>query len=110
MDASVSKAVDAYSDNLVARTIAASSSKTGPEEIDIDDLFDQLENEEDGSLRERRIAQLQKEYTSPAIVLTIRFNDIKELKDKEHGFYTEIKDEKAVLDLTMYDPSYFVRV
>jgi len=70
MDASVSKVVDAYSDNLVARTIAASSSRAEPEEVDIDDLFEQLENEDDGSLRESRIAQLQKEYVIPCMVLT----------------------------------------
>jgi len=30
----------------------------------------------------------------------IRLNEIKELKGKEHGQFTEIKDEKTVLDLT----------
>ena len=30
-------------------------------------------------------------------------HDINQLKEKEHGVYTEIKDEKAVLDITTYD-------
>jgi len=29
-----------------------------------------------------------------------RLGEIKTLKEKEHGQYTELKDEKAVLDLT----------
>ena len=36
-------------------------------------------------------------------LLTIRLNKIKELQGNEHGQYTEIKDEKAVLDLTTWE-------
>jgi len=63
MDASVSKAIDAYADNVVATSSTDRSHSSQPEEIDVDALFDQLENEDDGNIRERRMAQLQREYT-----------------------------------------------
>jgi len=63
MDASVSRAVDAYADNVVATSSADKSHSNRPEELDVDALFDQLENEDDGNIRERRMAQLQREYT-----------------------------------------------
>ena len=62
MDASVAKLVDAYADNVVARDSACAHDTVRPEEVDVDALFDALENEDDGNLRERRLAQLQKEY------------------------------------------------
>lgn len=62
MDASVSRAVDTYADNVVARQNASAAGYSGPEEVDVDALFDQLENEDDGHIRERRLAQLQREY------------------------------------------------
>ena len=62
MDASVSKVVDAYADNVVATSRADNSHSNRPEELDVDALFDQLENEDDGNIRERRMAQLQREY------------------------------------------------
>jgi len=62
MDASVAKLVDVYTDNVVARDETANTDATQPEEVDVDTLFDELENEDDGSLRERRLAQLQREY------------------------------------------------
>jgi hypothetical protein len=62
MDASVAGAVDKYADNVLARQIAGAAGVTGPEEVDVDALFDQLENEDDGILRERRLMQLQREY------------------------------------------------
>lgn len=61
MDASVSRVVDAYADNVVATNSADKSNSTRPEELDVDALFDQLENEDDGNIRELRMAQLQKE-------------------------------------------------
>ena len=61
MDASVSKIVDAYVDNVVATKNAESTGSNVPEELDVDALFDQLENEDDGILRERRLAQLHRE-------------------------------------------------
>lgn len=64
MDASVAGAVDKYADNVVARQTASAAGVTGPEEVDVDALFDQLENEDDGNLRERRLMQLQREYES----------------------------------------------
>jgi len=62
MDASVAKLVDVYADNVVARDRTAGTDAAQPEEVDVDALFDELENEDDGFLRERRLAQLQKEY------------------------------------------------
>lgn len=62
MDASVSKLVDTYADNVVATNYAEIAGDNGPEEVDVDALFDQLENEDDGIIRERRLAQLRKEY------------------------------------------------
>ena len=61
MDASVSRAVDAYADNVVATTEKDSRETNVPEELDVDALFDELENEDDGAIRERRLAQLQRE-------------------------------------------------
>lgn len=61
MDQSVSKALDAYSDNLVATDSTDNLDTNQPEELDVDTLFDQLENEDDGAIRERRLAQLHRE-------------------------------------------------
>ena len=61
MDASVARAVDKYSDNIVAVKTAQSSGGNEPEEIDVDALFDQLEKEDDGNLREKRLEQLHRE-------------------------------------------------
>jgi hypothetical protein len=61
MDASVARLADAYADNVVARDHSAHAQETQPEEVDVDALFDALENEDDGNLRDRRLAQLQRE-------------------------------------------------
>jgi hypothetical protein len=62
MDSAVSRAVDRYADNLVASKAAKrSGADTEPEEVDVDELFEQLENEDDGCLREQRLQQLQHE-------------------------------------------------
>ena len=61
MDASVSTIIDAYADNVVATNNAENTGDNRPEELDVDALFDQLENEDDGILRERRLAQLHRE-------------------------------------------------
>jgi hypothetical protein len=65
MDASVARAVDRYSDNLIAVNNAKNVGATEPEEVDVDALFDELENEEEGILREKRMAQLHREYSTP---------------------------------------------
>jgi hypothetical protein len=64
MDASVSRLVDAYADNVVATTNAETTGSNRTEELDVDALFDQLENEDDGVLREKRLVQLHREYVS----------------------------------------------
>lgn len=61
MDASVSKLVDAYADNVIAAHNADKAGADQPEELDVDAMFDQLESEDDGVLRERRLAQLHRE-------------------------------------------------
>jgi hypothetical protein len=38
-----------------------------------------------------------------------RLDDINRLKEKEHGVYTEIKDEKAVLDITTYQKHKYLK-
>ncbi|KAI9672216.1 MAG: hypothetical protein M1831_002030 [Alyxoria varia] len=64
-------------------------SKTAGDE-DEDALIDQLEDDEalDG-FRERRIQQLHSEFTRA-----------KQMKNSDHGLYDEVKDEKAVMDIT----------
>lgn len=57
---------------------------------DEDELIAELENDEalDG-FREQRLQQLHAEYTRA-----------KAMKNQEHGTYSEIKDEKALMDIT----------
>jgi hypothetical protein len=59
-------------------------------DLDEDDLIAQLENDDalDG-LRERRLQQLHEEVTRQKV-----------LRQSEHGTYTEIKDEKSLMDIT----------
>lgn len=83
MDASVAKLVDVYADNIVARDQTASSYATQPDEVDVDALFDELENEDDGSLRERRLEQLQKECEPPHTFPLLRLQ--RHLSDNELG-------------------------
>jgi thioredoxin-like negative regulator of GroEL len=63
------------------------------ESEDEDALIAELEAEEDShavsSLRERRLEQLHAEVTRAKL-----------LKETQHGTYIEIKDEKAVMDIT----------
>jgi hypothetical protein len=73
MDASVAKLVDRYADNVVARDQSAGARSSKPEEVDVDALFDELEAEDDGVLRERRLAQLQKEYEPSIVVIAEAF-------------------------------------
>jgi len=72
MDASVARAVDKYSDNIIAVNNAKSVGLSEPEEVDVDTLFDELENEDDSGLREKRLAQLHREYSAlPSQPLTV---------------------------------------
>jgi hypothetical protein len=59
-------------------------------DIDEDDLIAQLENDDalDG-LRERRLQQLHEEVTRQKV-----------LRQSEHGTYTEVKEEKALMEIT----------
>lgn len=58
------------------------------DELDEDHLLESLENDPTlDSFREQRLQQLHEEFTRA-----------KHLRNQEHGQYTEIKDEKALMD------------
>jgi hypothetical protein len=60
------------------------------DDSDEDALIASLENDEElDAFREQRLQQLHQEY-----------DRARRLKDNEHGRYTEIKDEKALMDIT----------
>ncbi|KAG9200249.1 hypothetical protein G6514_007462 [Epicoccum nigrum] len=60
------------------------------DESDEDDLIAQLEDDSElDAFRAQRIQQLHDE-----------FDRARRLKDSQHGTYTEIKDEKALMDIT----------
>lgn len=60
------------------------------DESDEDDLIAQLEDDSElDAFRAQRIQQLHEE-----------FDRARRLKASEHGTYTEIKDEKALMDIT----------
>ena len=60
------------------------------EDIDEDALLDSLENDSTlNTFREQRMQQLHSEITRA-----------KYLRGQEHGTYTEIRDEKALMDIT----------
>ena len=60
------------------------------DESDDDDLIAQLEDDSElDAFRAQRIQQLHDE-----------FDRARRLKDSQHGTYTEIKDEKALMDIT----------
>ena len=72
-------------DNKVSLLLDASNA-----EPDEDDLLDSLENDPslDG-FREQRLQQLHSEFTRA-----------KHMRNQEHGTYTEIVDEKALMETT----------
>ncbi|KAI4215107.1 MAG: hypothetical protein LQ351_002422 [Letrouitia transgressa] len=73
-------------DSTVASIIDA---KPPGECSDDDDLFDSLENDPClESFREQRLQQLHDEISRA-----------KHLRNQEHGIYTEIKDEKSLMDI-----------
>lgn len=60
------------------------------DESDEDDLIAQLEDDSElGAFRAQRIQQLHDE-----------FDRARRLKASEHGTYSEVKDEKALMDIT----------
>jgi len=73
-----------------ARVAALVDNAADLSDQDEDALIDALEQDEglDG-LRERRLQQLHTEYLLA-----------KEMRDSGHGTYEEIKDEKALMDIT----------
>ena len=77
-------------DSKVARVL---DHQQGVDSDDEDALIAQLEEEEDhgafSALREKRLEQLHAEM-----------NRAKVLKETQHGTYTEVKDEKQLMDIT----------
>ncbi|RIB22522.1 thioredoxin-like protein [Gigaspora rosea] len=62
------------------------------DEDDEEKLFEELENDDDfmiANLREQRMEQLKQEMTK-----------LQEMRQNEHGSYTEITDEKEILKIT----------
>ncbi|ORX88827.1 thioredoxin-like protein [Basidiobolus meristosporus CBS 931.73] len=78
-------------ENLASRTIDNESE-------DEDALFAELENDDAfESYREERLEQLQREL-----------NQVRDLKEKDHGAYTEIDSEKEILKITTTTPQCVV--
>jgi hypothetical protein len=70
--------------------VAALVDTARDDESDEDALIAELENDSElDAFREQRLQQLHAE-----------FNQAKQLRAKEHGTYVEIKDEKALMDIT----------
>ncbi|CAI6333362.1 unnamed protein product [Periconia digitata] len=70
--------------------VAALVDATRDDESDEDALIAELENDDSlDAFREQRLQQLHAE-----------FDKAKRLRAQEHGTYTEIKDEKALMDIT----------
>jgi len=75
----------------IDRNVAAVLDRAGNDsDIDEDQLIEELENDSalDG-LRERRLQQLHEEVSRQKL-----------MRQSEHGTYQEIKDEKALMDIT----------
>ena len=70
--------------------VAAVVDATRDDDSDEDALIAELENDSDlDAYREQRLQQLHAE-----------FDKAKQLRAREHGTFTEIKDEKALMDIT----------
>lgn len=83
MTASIDPAVSALLDSTI---------RAGGDEEDEDELISALEADDDTSMaafREQRLQQLHSELSRA-----------KDMRNSEHGTYTEIKDEKQVMDIT----------
>ncbi|OSS45287.1 hypothetical protein B5807_10160 [Epicoccum nigrum] len=75
---------------LDAKVAAVIDRAAKNDESDEDDLIAQLEDDSElDAFRAQRIQQLHDE-----------FDRARRLKDSQHGTYTEIKDEKALMDIT----------
>ena len=80
----------AHIDPTVASTLDSQLSSGNVDEIDEDALLDSLDSDPSlDHLREQRLQQLHTELTRA-----------KHLQSQEHGVHTEIKDEKAIMNIT----------
>lgn len=75
----------------VDQSVAAVLDRTANEpDVDEDQLIDELENDNElDGFRERRLQQLHEEVARQKL-----------MRQSEHGTYQEIKDEKALMDIT----------
>ena len=77
-------------DPRVAALLDGPATSSAEKDEDEDVLIDQLENESaPDAFREQRLQQLHSEFTRAKL-----------LRDGEHGVYTQVKDEKALMDIT----------
>lgn len=77
-------------DPTVASTLDSHFSSHNADDIDEDAILDSLDDDPAlDNLREQRLQQLHAELTRA-----------KHLQSQEYGHYTEIKDEKALMDIT----------
>jgi len=76
--------------NLDHNVAAVLDRAGGDSDIDEDDLIAELENDDAlDALREKRLQQLHEEVSRQKL-----------MRQSEHGTYQEIKDEKALMDIT----------
>lgn len=75
----------------VDQSVAAVLDRTANDsDVDEDQLIDELENDDElDGFRERRLQQLHEEVARQKL-----------MRQSEHGTYQEIKDEKALMDIT----------
>lgn len=76
------------------------SSRTDPDDLDEDALFDELEKEDDTAYRAHRLEQLHKEVTSAKEALKQNSRNSGNNTTTIDAFYPTLVDDRAVLDLT----------
>lgn len=76
------------------------SSRTDPDDLDEDALFDELEKEDDTAYRAHRLEQLHKEVTSAKEALKQTAHNSSNNTTTIDAFYPTLVDDRAVLDLT----------
>ncbi|CAB4374418.1 uncharacterized protein OCT59_004272 [Rhizophagus irregularis] len=90
-DKQIKEPVDERVQEVLEKVIEAKNNNIG-EELDDDELFEELEKDDDfalASFREQRMEQLKKEMVK-----------LQEMSQNEHGLYTEVANEKEILKIT----------
>jgi hypothetical protein len=85
--------------HLDAKVASVLDSKDHADSDDEDALLDELEKDDTGlsSIREARMQQLAEELSRA-----------KYMKNQEYGTYTEVKEEKVLMDITAKEAKYAV--